>query len=347
MPELSLFVSHVSEDRIAAMEIVEELEHRGVRCWIAPRDVHPGRPFDDEIANAIDESWAMLLVFSDRCNESKYIRREVTVAGESNKIVIPFRIEDVQPKRGLRVRLSDLHWIDGFASRERAIDELIRTLRPAKDQPVHEVAVDHAFGQPPREIDKSGAKQSREREYDEQHRRGPPAEQRGSRRVLLGGALAGAGLLGAIGAWVFIVPPTLAPQSTPAPTPVTPAPISPSTVIAPAPAAVVPAPDPSGPASLQQPPPLLPPASVLRPPNGFIFADSDHRYLTRGELQNLSPEQLRIARNEIYARRGHSFRDAQLAAYFAQFSWYTPYNYDVPLNNIEEANVSLIKSMEH
>jgi signal transduction histidine kinase len=63
----------------------------------------------------------MLLTFSERCNGSEYIRREVTVAGEANKVVIPFRIEDVQPKRGLRVRLADLHWIDAFVAREQAI----------------------------------------------------------------------------------------------------------------------------------------------------------------------------------------------------------------------------------
>jgi hypothetical protein len=91
----------------------------------------------------------MLLVFSDLCNESEYIRREVTVAGESHKIIIPFRIEDAQPRRGLRVRLSDLHWIDGFAARERAIDELAHHLasqepatqrrqRPGRDQRHHE-----------------------------------------------------------------------------------------------------------------------------------------------------------------------------------------------------------------
>lgn len=133
-PDLFLFVSHVSEDRVAATEIVEELERRGVRCWIAPRDVRPGRPFDDEIADAIDASRAMLLIFSERCNESEYIRREVTVAGESQKVIIPFRIEDALPRRGLRVRLSDLHWIDSFASREKAIEELVKTFEPAGNE---------------------------------------------------------------------------------------------------------------------------------------------------------------------------------------------------------------------
>src|SRR5229473_314478 len=135
--DLFLFVSHVSEDRAAALQVVAELERRSVRCWIAPRNVRAGRPFDDEIANAIDGCRAMLLIFSERCNDSEYIRREVTVAVEANKIVIPFRIENAQPKRGLRVRLADLHWIDAFVAREQAIDEAM--LAKVRGQAVEEV----------------------------------------------------------------------------------------------------------------------------------------------------------------------------------------------------------------
>jgi len=135
--ELFLFVSHVSEDRAAALQVVGELERRGVRCWIAPRNVRAGKPFDDEIGDAIDACRAMLLIFSERCNDSDYIRREVTVAGEANKVVIPFRIENAQPKRGLRVRLADLHWIDAFVAREQAIDEAM--LATVRGQAVEEV----------------------------------------------------------------------------------------------------------------------------------------------------------------------------------------------------------------
>ena len=62
--------------------------------------------------------------------ESTYIRRELTVAGESQKLIIPFRIKDAKPQGGLRIRLSDLHWIDGFDSRLRAIDEVLKALDP-------------------------------------------------------------------------------------------------------------------------------------------------------------------------------------------------------------------------
>jgi class 3 adenylate cyclase/tetratricopeptide (TPR) repeat protein len=156
-PGTFLFVSHVSEDRSAAFEIVGELESRGVRCWIAPRDVNPGRPFDDEIADAIDASKAVMLIFSDRCNESEYIRREVTVAGDSQKVIIPFRIENAQPKRGLRVRLSDLHRIDGFPSRQTAIDLAINAFRSPTGEFARAVAAQISREQTQPAIDKSGA----------------------------------------------------------------------------------------------------------------------------------------------------------------------------------------------
>jgi hypothetical protein len=124
--EPSLFVSHVSEDKEPAIQIVDELERRGVAGWVAPRDVRPGEPFDDEISHAIDNCLAMLLVFSSRCNDNKYIRRELTVAGEAGKHIVPFRIEDAAPKGGLRLRLSDLHWINAYVEREIAIDHLVK-----------------------------------------------------------------------------------------------------------------------------------------------------------------------------------------------------------------------------
>ncbi len=88
--------------------------------------------------------------------------------------------------------------------------------------------------------------------------------------------------------------------------------------------------------------PPLPPT----PNRDFIFPDSDSVRLTADRLVNLSAAQLRIARNEIFARRGRFFKDPALAQYFGRFSWYHPYAWDVPLNAIEQANVALIASFE-
>ena len=79
---------------------------------------------------------------------------------------------------------------------------------------------------------------------------------------------------------------------------------------------------------------------------GFIFGDSNERRLTRDDLAPLSVEQLRIARNEIYARNGRFFRDQKLTDYFSKYSWYQPNSWDPPLNATEKYNVRVIQQEE-
>lgn len=83
----------------------------------------------------------------------------------------------------------------------------------------------------------------------------------------------------------------------------------------------------------------------------YILPDSDSVYLELSDLQGLSAEECRIARNEIYARHGRIFRDNELQAYFEQFDWYEGM-YDADefddsvLNDYEKANRDLISSYE-
>jgi uncharacterized caspase-like protein len=58
----------------------------------------------------------------------------------------------------------------------------------------------------------------------------------------------------------------------------------------------------------------------------FIFSDSDSRVLTSDDLRRLSKEDLRIARNEIFARRGRYFNSPDLTQRFSKFAWYAPPN---------------------
>lgn len=88
------------------------------------------------------------------------------------------------------------------------------------------------------------------------------------------------------------------------------------------------------------------------PNSEYILPNSDTVKLTKSDLQGLSKDQLRLARNEIFARYGMIFGNPELDAYFGEKSWYSPrvsYNdfYDtVEMNEIEEANLALILSVE-
>jgi hypothetical protein len=92
-------------------------------------------------------------------------------------------------------------------------------------------------------------------------------------------------------------------------------------------------------------PPVTAPATPARQ-SDFVIPDSDRRILTPSELKTLSKEELRIARNEIFARKGRYFSSPDLAARFSRFSWYSPNTWNPNLNSIEEANIALIDQFE-
>lgn len=83
----------------------------------------------------------------------------------------------------------------------------------------------------------------------------------------------------------------------------------------------------------------------------YILPDSSSRFLSKSDLNGLSAEECRIARNEIYARHGRMFNDEALQAYFDSFDWYYPSIQpddfeEAMLNEYERANTELIVEYE-
>jgi hypothetical protein len=109
-----LFVSYSQPDRDTAFALVQRLEARGIKVWIAPRDVSPAADWAAEIIDAISSARLMVLVFSGRSNDSGQVRREVERAVHKQLPILPFRIEDVLPSKSLEYFLSAQHWMDAF-----------------------------------------------------------------------------------------------------------------------------------------------------------------------------------------------------------------------------------------
>ena len=85
--------------------------------------------------------------------------------------------------------------------------------------------------------------------------------------------------------------------------------------------------------------------------NEYVLPDSAKRKLKKSDLKGLSIEELRIARNEIYARHGRMFDDKKLQKYFDSQSWYegtvpaSEFSEDV-LSSVEKKNVAFIRQFE-
>ncbi|MFZ1220751.1 MAG: toll/interleukin-1 receptor domain-containing protein [Chthoniobacterales bacterium] len=107
-----VFISHSSNNRTVANAACAALESAGVRCWIAPRDVMPGRSYSGEITRAIQQSRAFILIFSEHSNNSEQVLREVQLAANSRLHIVQFRIDAVMPSDDLEYYLSGPHWLD-------------------------------------------------------------------------------------------------------------------------------------------------------------------------------------------------------------------------------------------
>ncbi len=108
------FISYSSKDKTIADAVCARLEARGIRCWIAPRDVQPGAPYGEEIIDAINSARAMVLVLSANANASPHIPKEVERAVSNGVPVIPLRVENVMPAKSLDYFISSVHWLDAI-----------------------------------------------------------------------------------------------------------------------------------------------------------------------------------------------------------------------------------------
>jgi hypothetical protein len=109
-----VFISHSAQDKQAAETICAALEQDGIRCWVAPRDVRPGKPFPGEITRAIQQCKVLLLIFSRASNDSEQVLREVQLAVDSHLPIVRLRLADVPLSDDLRYYLSTPHWLDAL-----------------------------------------------------------------------------------------------------------------------------------------------------------------------------------------------------------------------------------------
>jgi hypothetical protein len=132
--EFDAFLSHSTKDKTMADAVCAKLEQAGIRCWIAPRDITPGKTWSGEIVKAIDHCKVMVLIFSLNSNESDQIIREVQMAVQCGKAILPLRIQDIQPSDSMAYFVNSVHWLDAITEPVEAhLDQLVVVVKSLLD----------------------------------------------------------------------------------------------------------------------------------------------------------------------------------------------------------------------
>lgn len=106
------------------------------------------------------------------------------------------------------------------------------------------------------------------------------------------------------------------------------------------------------PAQAQASPPMsmATPMQAPRPSgSGGSYPEASNRYLSEGDLAYKSCYELKIMRNEIFARHGYIFKTPDMVAHFSSQSWYRPSSSNVSgqLSGVERSNTQLIQRYEN
>ena len=144
-----LFISHSSADAGTAQALVTDFENRNITCWMAPRDIPMGSSYHEEIVQAIENSRAVLLLFSGAANKSEHVLREVELAAQGKKPIYPLRIDVSEPAGGLKYMLANKQWVERKALGNRLVDTIEQLLAGARP-PRSEEKIERPPPEPPK-----------------------------------------------------------------------------------------------------------------------------------------------------------------------------------------------------
>jgi adenylate cyclase len=103
-----IFISYSSKDRQKAEQLTELLSSAGLSVWIDRQGIDVATSWTGEIVDAIDACKALIVLLSPSSVESKNVTREVTLAFERNKKILPLDLEPVTLSRELAYHLAGI-----------------------------------------------------------------------------------------------------------------------------------------------------------------------------------------------------------------------------------------------
>ena len=123
-----VFISYSTKDKAIADVVCNTLENNGIHCWIAPRNIQPGKPYAREIINGIASSKALLLIYTSNSNSAEHVINEVDAAFNAKKTIIPFLVEDVTMNPELVYYLARKHWLVAYPNYKQKLGVLVDTI---------------------------------------------------------------------------------------------------------------------------------------------------------------------------------------------------------------------------
>jgi hypothetical protein len=118
-----VFISYRRSDRPCAEMLEKSLSRLGVSAWYDGM-IGPGADWRANIVENIKLARVLVILFSEEANESTELVKELSVADESQTLIVPVRVEDVAPRGTYEYELAARNWFDAFENPPAQLDEV-------------------------------------------------------------------------------------------------------------------------------------------------------------------------------------------------------------------------------
>ena len=115
-----VFISYAAKDRERVLGLVKRLRDAGVTVWIDQAGIDVSTMWSQEIVNAIRDCKVMLLSISPHSTESENVVKELALASERKKPIIPVYLEPADIPGTMEYQLAGIQRVEYFAENEDA-----------------------------------------------------------------------------------------------------------------------------------------------------------------------------------------------------------------------------------
>ena len=124
-----VFISYAAKDRTRVLDLVDRLRAAGVSVWIDQMGIEGATMWSQEIVAAIRSCKVLILAISENSADSENVVKEVALASEGRKRILPVYIKQAEIPESMAYQLAGIQRIEFFEGREdAALQAVIRAL---------------------------------------------------------------------------------------------------------------------------------------------------------------------------------------------------------------------------
>lgn len=113
MASATVFLSFSSRDAELAIALREALQSRNIDVWKAPESIPPGVDWASAIHAGIEQQQVFLLLWSDEAMASAEVSKEISLASQHRRLLLPLRLTPAMPQGGQAYHLGSIQWLEG------------------------------------------------------------------------------------------------------------------------------------------------------------------------------------------------------------------------------------------